>query len=286
MNFAAYIADSFKNFNFADAIMIALLIAAVLFVYFYAIRHNSLFFSYILFIAAIIVFAITFLSNDENLGFFRVGLVALLCCYFIATLILYRNELRRDIFKSSFKKRFYLVTGEKDEVLTQEDIESSISKIVKACQNMSKTDVGALIIVVKDGIYDYIIESGTYINAKISSELLETIFFPKSPLHDGAVIIKGDKILAAGCYLPLSQEINLPKEFGTRHRAALGLTESHPTLTAVVVSEETGIITAMYDKHFKRYLDGNTLTKALQICYDVKTDVDRETFWGIDNYGE
>ncbi len=285
MNFAAYIADSFKNFHFTDAIMILLLVAAVLFVYFYAIRHNSLFFSYILFIATILVFAITFLSNKTNIVFFKIWLSALLCCYFFVTVTLYRNELRRDIFKASFKKRFYL-GGEKDEVLTQEDIDASISKIVKACQNMSKTDVGALMIVVKDGIYDYIIESGTYINAKISSELLETIFFPRSPLHDGAVIIKGDKILAAGCYLPLSQEINLPKEFGTRHRAALGLTESHPTLTAIVVSEETGIITAMYDKHYKRYLDGNTLTKALQICYDVKTDTDKETFWGIDSNGE
>ena len=153
--------------------------------------------------------------------------------------------------------------------LSEEEVDANIANIVKACQNMSKADVGALIVVVRESISDSVLESGTMINAVISSELLETIFFPKSPLHDGAVIVKGNKIIAAGCYLPLSQEQTLAKELGTRHRAALGITELNPTVTAIVVSEETGIITAVYDRQIKRYLDGQNLTKALQYAYNM-----------------
>ena len=207
--------------------------------------------------------------------------LAVLALQFVSYVIFFRNELKRDIFKIGTKGHIpFFEHDHSRDVMTQEEIEDNISLVVRACQNMSKSEVGALIVIVKDDIYDYIIESGTVVNAKVSSELLETIFFPKSPLHDGAVIIKGDRILAAGCYLPLSQDNSLPKEFGTRHRAAYGLTESHPTLTTIVVSEETGIITAMCDKHYKRYLDSATLTKVLKISYNVAVDSAKEAFWG------
>ncbi|MEG1707058.1 MAG: DNA integrity scanning protein DisA nucleotide-binding domain protein, partial [Clostridia bacterium] len=88
-------------------------------------------------------------------------------------------------------------------------------------------------ILISDNISDSILESGTSIDAKLSSELLETIFFPKSPLHDGAVVINGDRVVSAGCYLPLTSKLDLSKELGTRHRAAIGISESNPTLTAI-----------------------------------------------------
>ncbi len=286
MDFAQYISQVFAGFGFVDALQIILLVASVMYVYCYAARRNNTFLAYFLFVLVVLTFGFTFLCKDGRKGFFIVLFAVVIELYVLLTIILFRNDIRRDVFKASLAKRFLFFSTGEENVLSPEEIDANIAKIVKACQNMSKTDVGALIIVVKDNIYDYIIESGTYINAKISSELLETIFFPKSPLHDGAVIIKGDRILAAGCYLPLSQDVNLPKDFGTRHRAAMGITESHPSLTAIVVSEETGIITAMYDKHIKRYLDGSSLTNALQLCYDVKAAKDKDAFWRIGNYEE
>ncbi|MEG2015108.1 MAG: DNA integrity scanning protein DisA nucleotide-binding domain protein, partial [Clostridia bacterium] len=122
--------------------------------------------------------------------------------------------------------------------------------------------------------------SGTSIDAKLSSELLETIFFPKSPLHDGAVVINGDRVVSAGCYLPLTSKLDLSKELGTRHRAAIGISESNPTLTAIVVSEETGIISAMHDGKMKRYLSNDDLKQVLEVAFYL-TDLEAEReLWG------
>lgn len=278
MSFTQYLTETFKNFKFANVVEIFILIALLMFVYCYSSAHNGNFFSVICIILSTLSFLLTFFAGK---AFSLVAFTLLVLMQLISFVIFFRNELRRDIFKIGLKGHIALFEHDHShDVMTQEEIEGNISHIVRACQNMSKSEVGALIVIVKDDIYDYIIESGTIINAKITSELLETIFFPKSPLHDGAVIIKGDRILAAGCYLPLSQDNSLPKEFGTRHRAAYGLTESHPTLSTIVVSEETGIITAMCDKHYKRYLDSATLTKVLKISYNVAVDSAREAFWG------
>ena len=119
-------------------------------------------------------------------------------------------------------------------------------------------------IIAPEYVSNYILESGTILNAKLSSELLETLFFPKSPLHDGAVLISKNTVLAAGCYLPLTQSTTVDRNLGTRHRAAIGMTEMNPSVTAIVVSEETGIISVMYNGKIKRYLDAELLTEALQ----------------------
>ena len=151
-----------------------------------------------------------------------------------------------------------------------EDLNEMVDAITKTCQDLSKNDVGALI-VIADSLPDSILDSGTRINADVSAELLEALFFPKAPLYDGAVIISGNKIVAAGCYLPLTQTLALPKELGTRHRAALGICETDPALTAIVVSEETGIISAMHDGKIKRYLDVETLQMVLQLALPSPT---------------
>lgn len=284
MNFWEHIKYSFANFGWADVLELIIIAAVVLFVFLYSARHNSLFYTYVLAAMGFVVFAVTFVE----LGTFNIILVLLLLViYTFGTVLLFNAELKRDVFKRSWKSLLhsFSVTGEGFD-LSEEEVEANIANIVKACQNMSKADIGALIVVVRESISDSILESGTMINAVISSELLETIFFPKSPLHDGAVIIKGNKILAAGCYLPLSQEQTLAKELGTRHRAAMGITELNPTVTSIVVSEETGIITAVYDKQIKRYLDGQNLTKALQYAYNMELPSSRDTFWGVDGYAE
>ena len=131
---------------------------------------------------------------------------------------------------------------------------------------MSKQDVGALIILASAPMPNSILESGTYINGDITSQLIESIFFPKTPLHDGAMIISGVNVLSAGCFLPLSQEINLPQELGTRHRAGIGITETIE-VTAIIVSEETGIISVAQKGKLKRYLDNETLKRILTEYY-------------------
>lgn len=278
MNFWEHIKQAFAGFGWADVLEIVIIAAVVMFVFLYSARHNSLFYTYVLAAMGFVVFAVTF----AELGSFNVILVVLLLVvYTFGTVLLFNAELKRDVFKRSWKSilHTFSISGEGFD-LSEEEVNANIANIVKACQNMSKADVGALIVVVRESISDSVLESGTMINAVISGELLETIFFPKSPLHDGAVIIKGNKILAAGCYLPLSQEQTLAKELGTRHRAALGITELNPTVTAIVVSEETGIITAVYDRQIKRYLDGQNLTKALQYAYNMELPSSRDTFWG------
>lgn len=118
---------------------------------------------------------------------------------------------------------------------------TNIDAIIKACKNLSETKTGALIAITRKSELDVYTETGDLINAELSSRLLENIFFKNSPLHDGAVIIKGNKIHAARCVLPISENLNLPPHYGMRHKSALGLTEVTDAL-AIVVSEETGKI--------------------------------------------
>jgi diadenylate cyclase len=111
-----------------------------------------------------------------------------------------------------------------------------------------------------------VLQSGVTIDAKISTQLIEGIFFPKAPLHDGAMVIHGHQIQAAGCFLPLTQKTSYPKEYGTRHRAAIGITEV-ANVISLVVSEETGIISIVKQGSVTRYADYDMLVDALKDYY-------------------
>lgn len=272
MTFFQYIADTFTNFRFIYIFDILIISLIIFWLLFYIRKHNAGWYAKFIVIAITFAFGLAMLGTRE--AFFVICMF--LMCLVIISAVLFSSEIKRDLFRLSWKSRSIL--SNKNVLLSHEEIESTIVQIVEACQNMSKQDVGALIIIVPDTISDYIIESGTYLNAKISSELLETIFFPKSPLHDGAVLIKGDKVIAAGCYLPLSQTTSLPKDVGTRHRAAYGMTETNPSVTAIVVSEETGIISSFYDGEFKRYLDAKSLTETLEIGYSINRGSTLDSF--------
>lgn len=117
-------------------------------------------------------------------------------------------------------------------------------EIVRACESMSLKKTGALIVLGRKSNLDIFTESGEILKARISSELLETIFFKNTPLHDGAVLVKGDQIIAARCPLPITDQVSLPPHFGMRHRAAVGMSE-HSDALIVVVSEESGFITVV-----------------------------------------
>ena len=157
------------------------------------------------------------------------------------------------------------VTGSA-EVHTQADTERCITNIIKALQNMSKNNVGALIILSRGSLPKQVLQSGVTIDAEISTQMIEGVFFPKSPLHDGAMVIHGHKIQAAGCFLPLTQKTSYPKEYGTRHRAGIGITEV-ANVISLVVSEETGIISIIKQGAVTRYADYDMLMDALKDYY-------------------
>ena len=158
------------------------------------------------------------------------------------------------------------LTGGGSEVRSQAETERCIASIVKALQNMSKNNVGALIVLSKGSLPKQVLHSGITIDAEISPQLIEGIFFPKAPLHDGAMVILSHKIQAAGCFLPLTQKTSYPKEYGTRHRAAIGITEV-ANVISLVVSEETGIISIVKQGNVTRYADYDMLMDALKDYY-------------------
>ena len=137
-----------------------------------------------------------------------------------------------------------------------------IFPIVMACLNMSKQKVGALIIIQNDLPLGDFIQTGEIIDARISQRLIENIFFKNSPLHDGAMIVKEGRICAASCIMPTSHDLDIPKEFGLRHRAAKG-TSNETDALCIVVSEETGNITAAYKNKFKMHVSSEELEEML-----------------------
>lgn len=191
----------------------------------------------------------------------------------VALPVVFQPELRRALERLGRGKFFARPVS----MLNQEALENLVDQIVRAAKNLSENSIGALIILEREiGVNDYI-ETGTKLDGLVSAEILVNIFIPKSPLHDGAVIIRGDRIAAAGCFLPLSENPNLSKELGTRHRAALGLTEQSDSL-GVVVSEETGVISVSEEGRLTRYLDENTLREILNKRLSGKQQVSLPLF--------
>ena len=144
-----------------------------------------------------------------------------------------------------------------------QETETVISQTVKACETMSREKVGALIVFARDQRLDDYGKTGTTIDAQVSDQLIRNIFFKNSPLHDGAMIIREDRIAAAGCVLPLSSNEKLPPELGTRHRAGVGMSEATDALV-VIVSEESGDISVAKGGMLKRSLEVATLDKLLR----------------------
>lgn len=167
---------------------------------------------------------------------------------FLAIIIIFQPEIRRALEQLGRGKIFQRTTSQQDEEQSR-----LIEAMKKSVSYMAKRRIGALISIEKEtGLNEYI-ETGIKMNAEISSELLINIFIPNTPLHDGAVIMQKDKIAAAACYLPLSESAFISKELGTRHRAALGLSEVTDAIV-VIVSEETGAISVAFDGKIDRNL--------------------------------
>lgn len=180
----------------------------------------------------------------------------------IALLIVFQPELRRALEHIGRTGLINISLFSANE----SDYSDVVDEIVKAVQGLSRSKTGALMIIALKTGMNEVIETGVYIDGKVSSELLSNIFIPNTPLHDGAVIIKNDRVVAAGCFLPLTENPNISKQLGTRHRAALGISEITDAL-AIVVSEETGVISIAQDGKLTRYLDSKMLKDILTKLY-------------------
>ena len=176
----------------------------------------------------------------------------------IALVIVFQPELRRFLEKLGSRSVKELL-GYKQE---SRPISGAITAVVTACENMSKTRTGALIVFERKNLLDEYFKTGTILDAAISDELLRNIFFPKAALHDGAVILRQGRIAAAGCVLPLSENIHLSSDLGTRHRAGIGMSEASDAVV-VIVSEETGTISVAVGGMLKRHLAAKTLERLL-----------------------
>ncbi len=177
----------------------------------------------------------------------------------IAVVIIFQPELRSALAKMGSKKYFVFNPDVKNE---QTQVNYIASQIKNACASLSEIRYGALIAIEKNIHLDDVVKVGTVLNSEVSSEILINIFVPNTPLHDGAVVISGNKIKSAACFLPLSQNESLSKELGTRHRAGLGLSEATDAFV-VIVSEETGKISVAYEGTLTRNLSPETLEKVL-----------------------
>ena len=184
-------------------------------------------------------------------------------------LLLFSVEIKRSIWKghtASVQRGAAAKNKTKTKVTAAVvHADECITSIVKAVQSLSKANVGALIVLSGGNLPKEIIDSGVGLNAAISNQLIEGIFIPKAPLHDGAMIIYGDKIQAAGCFLPLTQK-DFPKDYGTRHRAGIGVTEVADVST-IIVSEETGIVSTVKRGEITRYVDSEGLRRFLKDYY-------------------
>jgi diadenylate cyclase len=189
----------------------------------------------------------------------------------LAIIVIFQPELRRALEQIGRGSLFSLNNSSKSEQA------NNINEIIKAIEYMAKRRIGALIAFERQtGMGDYI-ETGIGIHAEITSELLINIFIPNTPLHDGAVILRHGEIIAASCYLPLSENQFVSKELGTRHRAALGISEVTDSVT-IVVSEETGSITVAKNGKLFRQLNSEALTNILIDAFQ-SNELESSSFW-------
>ena len=214
------------------------------------------------------VLVIAWLTDLLNLHALSWVLNKFLSVGLIAIVVLFQPELRRMIDHLGNMKWKKFFVHQKSE----QDLLPAITQTVRACEAMSKEKVGALIVFERDNRLDEHFKTGTVIDGEVSEQLLRNIFFPKAALHDGAMIVRNGRVAAAACVLPLSGSQRLSADLGTRHRAAVGMSEVSDAVV-VVVSEETGAISVAVGGMLKRHLAAQTLEKLLrqELCKDEQT---------------
>lgn len=189
-------------------------------------------------------------------------------------IIIFTPEIRHaleSVGRNGFSNISLISLGKSSKQIMNEKLNSMITAVCRSVSSMSENKIGALIVFERQTLLGSIIETGTSVDALATEELIGTVFFPKTPLHDGAAIIRGDRVAAAGCILPLTKNNALSKELGTRHRAAIGMSEESDAVV-VVVSEETGTISIVSKGNIKRDLTSAQLRDMLQDYLIVHED--------------
>ena len=258
--FIKSIPQVFQDFDLLDGVTVTLIFALGFFIFNLLSKNNASKISVIFFIYVLVISFIAIVSDIS-----RTEYVILIIAFVVCIILLFATEIKRSVWNVKLTSRQHKDVSSivKSSAKT---VTFCINEIIKAVQTMAKNDTGAIIVLSNSKIPDNIVNSGVRLEANISSAVIESVFFPKNPLHDGAMIIQNDKILAAGCFLPLSQETDLPKELGTRHRAGIGITEMI-NVTAIIVSEETGIISIAQGGKITRYADSEMLRQKLKEFY-------------------
>ena len=252
-------------FEFGIKDVIDILLVALMLYYIYRLMRESRSLNVF---NGIMVFVISWLFVSEVLQMRLLGSILdkLVSVGVIALIVLFQDDIRKFLYNLGAHRRmkafsrFFSTSKGKDKV--KKEVKETIMPIVMAAMNMSKGKVGALIVVERSVPLDDVIVTGDQIDAIINQRLIENIFFKNSPLHDGAVVISSKRIKAAGCILPVSHNLDIPKELGLRHRAAMGISQESDAV-AIVVSEETGGISIAVNGTFHLRLSAEELESLL-----------------------
>lgn len=183
---------------------------------------------------------------------------------FIAIVVILQPELRKALEELGRKNFFAGMLSLGDDKTEGRFSDKTLNEITRACVEMAKVKTGALIVIEQNHPLTEFERTGIEVDGIVTSQLLINIFEHNTPLHDGAVVIKGDRVTAATCYLPLSDNMGIGKELGTRHRAGIGVSESTDSLT-IIVSEETGKISVAYEGELERAVDSDRLRERLRL---------------------
>lgn len=226
----------------------------------------------------VILLIIYLVSGVANFYVIHWMLDKILSVGIIALVVVFQPELRRIlevIGRGKFTLRSFSISTE--------GINAQVSMIVRAVDYFAMKREGAIIVLEQETALQDVSETGTILDCEISEEILENIFYKGSPLHDGAVILRGNRVLAAGCVLPLTGNQNLSKDLGTRHRAAIGITEVSDS-AAIVVSEETGIISLAVDGKLSRFMDLKSIEKYLTNMYVEHIEENQNVVQRVGNF--
>ena len=252
-------------FEFGLKDIIDILLVALTLYYIYRLMRESR--SLNVFIG-IMVFVICWLFVSQVLQMRLLGSILdkLVSVGVIALIVLFQDDIRKFLYNLGAHRRIrafsQFFTSTKGKEKERRDVKETIMPIVMSSMNMSKAKVGALIVLERTVLLDDIVVTGDQIDAVINQRLIENIFFKNSPLHDGAVVISKKRIKAAGSILPVSHDLDIPKELGLRHRAAMGVSQESDAV-AVVVSEETGAISVAVRGEFRLRLSAEELESIL-----------------------
>ena len=272
------------SMNWDDVLEISIIVIFIIFFYQKFIKNTSserLFRGLLFLVGAWIFGEVLVLINLEILGFFIRFIVAIIS---LSLVVIFQPELRRFLGylgqHGFFHKDFW-----HNNSATNSPKTNVLKEILESVKYFSKTRTGCLIVFQKEMSPTVYSDVGTKLNADVSAELILTIFHTNTPLHDGAMVIKNDKILSAGVLLPLTEDPKLSWKYGTRHRAAIGLTEISDS-ACLVVSEETGDISVCMDGTIKKYEDMATLKKDLEVILEIKQEdiSQKKPFFNLNNF--